>query len=202
VEHSRRLLAGILHLEGESASGQPGPRAGEAERVSQTQPRSQPLPDANVPLLDHPLTLQDFANPLRQLTDDSTYLLDRDRSAREGQLVYETQVFRTKLNYQFTRAWSARMIVEYDSTLANPLETSLTRTKQVQSQALITWLLHPGTVVYIGYNNDLQNYNHQLCGVMMGTHNCNPNQPILPRGPGYLNDGRQVFIKASYLIRF
>ncbi|ADW68982.1 carbohydrate binding family 9 domain-containing protein [Granulicella tundricola] len=141
-------------------------------------------------------------NPLRQLTDDNTYLLDRDHSVKDGQLVYETQVFRTKLNYQFTRAWSARLIVEYDSTLANPAQTSLTRTKQVQTQALLTWLPHPGTVVYIGYNNDLQNYNHQLCSVITGTRTCNPGRPILPRGPAYLNDGRQFFIKASYLLRF
>ena len=46
-------------------------------------------------------------------------------------------------------AWSARVIVEYDSTLANALETSLQRTKQVQTQALLTWLPHPGTVLYI-----------------------------------------------------
>jgi hypothetical protein len=62
--------------------------------------------------------------PLRQLTDDNTYLIDRDRAVNNGQLVYETQTFRTKLNYQLTRAWSARVIVEYDTTLANPAETS------------------------------------------------------------------------------
>ena len=54
-----------------------------------------------------------------------------------------------------------------------------------------TWLPHPGTVGYIGYNNDLQNYNHRLCGTLSGMDNCDPNQPILQRGPSYLNDGRQ-----------
>jgi hypothetical protein len=141
-------------------------------------------------------------NPLKHLTDDNTYLLDRDHAAQGGAFVYETQTFRTKLNYQFTKAWSARVIVEYDSTLANPLETSLTRTKQVQTQALLTWLPHPGTVLYIGYNGDMQNYNHQFCSVLDETRTCDPLQPILPRGPGYLNDGRQFFVKASYLLRF
>ena len=171
---------------------------------------------------------------MRQLTDDNTYLFDRDFSAATTQpptnrFVYETQVFRTKLNYQFTRAWSARLIVEYDSTLANPFLTSLVRTKQVQTQALLTWLPHPGTVIYLGYNNDLQNYSHQLCTpaaptagplafgdeggnrLEMGkadvrraasSQTCNQNQPILPRSPAYLNDGRQFFLKASYLLRF
>ena len=161
-------------------------------------------PVGQAPFLLNQQTVQALisVNPMRKLTDDNTYLLDRDHAAHGGQFVYETQVFRTKLNYQFTRAWSARVIVEYDSTLANPAQTSLTRTRQVQTQALLTWLPHPGTVLYIGYNNDLQNYSHQLCTPLTGTRLCNISQPILPRGAGYLNDGRQFFVKASYLIRF
>lgn len=157
-----------------------------------------------VPFLMNQETVQALIsiNPMRHLTDDNTYLLDRDHAAHEGQLVYESQTFRTKLNYQFTKAWSARVIVEYDSTLTNPLETSLPRTKQVQTQALLTWLPHPGTVLYIGYNGDIQNLNHQFCSVLQESRSCDPLQPILPRGPGYLNDGRQFFVKASYLIRF
>jgi hypothetical protein len=143
------------------------------------------------------ITLQ----PLRQLTADNTYLLDRDHSTANNAFVYESQVFRTKVNYQFTRAISARLIAEYDSTLANKFETSLLRTKEVQTEALLTWLPHPGTAVYIGYNNDLQNLNRSLCNRLMnGT--CDPNNTVPPRALHYLNDGRQIFIKASYLFRF
>ena len=158
-------------------------------------------PRGAVPFLMNQETVQALVsvNPLRQLTDDNTYLLDRDHSVRDGQLVYESQTIRTKLNYQFTRAISARVIVEYDTTLANPSETSLARTKEVQTQALITWLPHPGTVLYVGWNNDLQNYNHSLCARQGGT--CDPTQPILLRGAGYLDDGRQIFMKFSYLFR-
>ena len=155
------------------------------------------------------LLQQDFVQalftiaPIHQLTADETYLLDRDHNAHDGAFVYENQVFRTKINYQFTRSLSARAIVEYDSTLANHAETSLNRTKQVQTQVLFTWLPHPGTAIYVGYNNDLQNFNHQLCTPMAGVaRGCDVNQPILARGPGYLNDGRQFFVKASYLLRF
>ena len=139
--------------------------------------------------------------PLRQLTADNTYLLDRDHSVADGALVYESQTFRTKINYQFTRSLSARVIVEYDSTLVNPAETSLLRTKQIGSQALFTWLPHPGTAVYIGYNNDLQNLNRSLCNRELSGV-CDPNNLVPPRSPNYLNDGRQIFIKASYLFRF
>jgi hypothetical protein len=139
--------------------------------------------------------------PLHQLTADNTYLLDRDHAVANGAPVYETQTFRTKINYQFTRAISARVIAEYDSTLANPRETSLLRTKQIGTEALFTWLPHPGTAIYAGYNNDLQNLDRALCNRLPGGA-CDPNNTDAPRAPQYLNDGRQIFIKASYLFRF
>jgi hypothetical protein len=139
--------------------------------------------------------------PLRQLTADNTYLLDRDHAVAGGAFVYESQVLRTKVNYQFTRALSARVIAEYDSTLANPAETSLKRTKQVGTEALFTWLPHPGTAVYIGYNNDLQNLDRALCN-RLPTGACDPDNTVAPRATNMLNDGRQVFVKASYLFRF
>ena len=80
-----------------------------------------------------------------------------------GAFVYENQILRTKMNYQFTRALSARVIVEYDSTLANPRRQRCSAPKQVQTQALLTWLPHPGTAVYVGWNNDLQNLSHSIC---------------------------------------
>ena len=139
--------------------------------------------------------------PIQQLTADNTYLLDREHSAKDGGLVYESQKLRTKINYQFTRAISARVIVEYDSTLVNPAETTLQRTKQIGTEALLTWLPHPGTAVYIGYNNDLQNLSRALCNRLPGG-GCDPNDTTPPVGPNYLNDGRQIFVKASYLFRF
>ncbi len=139
--------------------------------------------------------------PLKQLTTDNTYLLDRDFAVSNNAFVYESQTFRTKANYQFTRAISARVIVEYDSTLANPRETSLLRKKQIGTQALLTWLPHPGTAVYIGYNNDLQNLDRALCN-RLPSSTCDPNNTVPPRSPLYLNDGRQIFVKASYLFRF
>ena len=139
--------------------------------------------------------------PLHPLTADNTYLLDRDFAVSNGAFVYESQTFRTKLNYQFTRAFSARVIVEYDSTLANPAETSLLRRRQIGTQALLTWLPHPGTAVYVGYNNDLQNIDRTLCYRLPGGQ-CDPSNTTIPRGPGYLNDGKQIFVKASYLFRF
>ena len=86
--------------------------------------------------------------PLHQLTTDNIYLLDSNRHAHTGAFVYENQVFRTKINYQFTRSISVRVITEYDSTLANSNETSLPRTKQIQTGALLscTLILEPPSI--------------------------------------------------------
>jgi hypothetical protein len=143
------------------------------------------------------ITLQ----PIRQLTSDTTYLLDRDHSVADGAFVYEVQTFRTKINYQFTKAISARVIVQYNSTLANSAETSLQRTKQIGTEALFTWLPHPGTAVYVGYNNDLQNLDRGLCKAYpLGV--CDSDNTVAPRSTKFLNDGKQLFVKASYLFRF
>ena len=156
-----------------------------------------------VPFLLHAQVVQALATvqPIRQLTADNTYLLDREHAVSTGAFVYESQVFRTKINYQFTRSISARVIAEYDSTLVNPAETSLRRTKQIGTQALFTWLPHPGTVLYIGYNNDLQNLDRSLCNRGLDGA-CDPTNPLPPRANNYLNDGKQIFVKFSYLFRF
>jgi hypothetical protein len=139
--------------------------------------------------------------PVRQLTADNTYLLDRDHAVKDGAFVYEAQTMRSVVNYQFTRSISARVVAEYDSTLANPVETSLLRSKEFSSQALLTWLPHPGTAVYIGYSDDLQNLDRSLCN-RLSNGSCDPNNTTPPRAVPLLNDGRQIFIKASYLFRF
>ena len=143
------------------------------------------------------LTLQ----PVSALTIDNIYLLDRASDAHTHVHNYESQTLRTKINYQFTRSFSLRAIVQYDSVSRNPLVSSLDRTKQVGTQVLFTWLPHPGTAVYAGYNSDLQNLNRSLC-TRLSTGSCDPSEPIQARAPEYLNDGREFFVKASYLLRF
>jgi hypothetical protein len=143
------------------------------------------------------LTLQ----PISPLTVDNIYLLDRANDAHTHVHTYESQTFRTKINYQFTRSFSLRAIVEYDSVGRNPLVSSLERTKQVGTQVLFTWLPHPGTAIYAGYNSDLQNLDRTLC-TRLTTGACDANQAIMPRASQYLNDGREFFMKASYLLRF
>jgi hypothetical protein len=147
------------------------------------------------------VTLSMVLQPMQALTVTNYYLLDRDHAARGGALVYESQTMRSKVNYQFTRALSARVIAEYDSTHANPEQTTLQHTKEFSSQALLTWLPHPGTAIYLGYSNDLQNLDRSLC-YRLSSGRCDADASDLPHSNTMLNDGKQIFLKASYLLRF
>ena len=152
-------------------------------------------------LTDDTVTANVTLQPISPLTVNNTYLLDRASDAHTHDHVYESQTLRTKINYQFTRSFSLRAIVEYDSVGRDALLSSLERTKQVSTQVLFTWLPHPGTAIYAGYNSDLQNLDRTLC-TRLGTGECDSNYPVMPRASQYLNDGREFFVKGSYLLRF
>jgi hypothetical protein len=116
--------------------------------------------------------------------------------------VVNSNIFRSKWNYQFTREFSLRLIGQYDGLLANPAYSSLETTKDMNFDVLFTYLLHPGTAIYVGYNSNLENVDPALCAHLPGTEECDPNAGGLLRTPNHLtNDGRQLFIKLSYLIR-
>ncbi len=139
--------------------------------------------------------------PIRQLTIDNTYLLDRDHAVSNGAFVYEAQTMRSKVNYQFTRSISARVIAEYDSTLANPAETSLLRTKAVclaGASHLAAASRHRS--LYRLQQRSAESRPQPLQSP--ARRRCDPNNTTPPRAGPLLNDGRQIFIKASYLFRF
>ena len=73
--------------------------------------------------------------------------------------------------------------------------TYLPTSKEFNADFLITYLVHPGTAIYVGYNSDLQNLNVVPRTAITPGYVTNT-----PRG--YLNDSRQFFVKVSYLFRF
>jgi hypothetical protein len=76
--------------------------------------------------------------------------------------------------------------------LANPLLSSLSPTKNVNADFLMTYLVNPGTAVYVGYNSNLQNLDRRLIPTPTG---------LLTTRDTFINDGRQFFVKLSYLFR-
>jgi predicted porin len=106
--------------------------------------------------------------------------------------IFNNHIFRSKLNYQFTRALSLRAIVDYNAVLPNSELVNLERTKRLTGDVLVTYLLNPGTALYVGYTDRFEN----LAIDQMG-------QPSLRRTVSPTTGvGRQFFVKMSYLFRF
>jgi hypothetical protein len=131
--------------------------------------------------------------PSRSLRVDNTYILFRllNRLGAPGSL--NNHIIRSKWNYQYTKRLSFRFIGEYNSVLANPAFTFLETTKNFNADFLVTYLVHPSTAIYVGYNSNLENVLLPLRNDVDGD---------LLHGGRMRNDGRGLFIKASYLFRF
>jgi len=138
--------------------------------------------------------------PLPGLTVDNTYLLTRLQDLRTGANIFNDHIIRSKWNYQFTRALSLRVIGQYSSILssynaANPqlALSSLAPAKSFNADVLLTYLVHPGTAIYVGYNSNLQNLANPLTVDPLGNLSRTPEH--------FINDGRQIFVKVSYLFQ-
>ncbi len=131
--------------------------------------------------------------PAKGLTNANTYLLSRLSDNLTKQNIFNAHIIRSKWNYQFTNAFSLRFIGQYDSVISNPIYTTLQNTKNFNFDVLFTYLVHPGTAVYVGYNSNLSNLDPSLTNTPDG----------LMRNPDrFINDGRQLFVKVSYLFRY
>ena len=117
-----------------------------------------------------------------------------------GQSVFNNYLNRSKLNYQFTKELSLRLILDYNGTIANSSLVDLQRnlggddnapfapTKQFTTDILLTYLLHPGTALYLGYNN--------------GYNDLNLRSSTAPIGGPINSTSRLFFVKVSYLLRY
>jgi hypothetical protein len=109
--------------------------------------------------------------------------------------IFNDHILRSKVNYQFTREFSLRAILDYNATLPNNSLTTFQRSKRLTGDVLFTYLLHPGTALYVGYSDRAEN--QQI--VVTGT----PPMRTLQITPGLSSStGRQFFVKFSYLLRF
>jgi len=117
-----------------------------------------------------------------------------------GHSIFNDHILRSKWNWQFTPQLSMRVILQYNALLAgtpgigSPY-TYLPTSRQFNADFLITYLVHPGTAIYVGYNSDLQNL-----AVVPETPPVSGS--VTNTAKGYINDSRQFFVKVSYLFRF
>jgi hypothetical protein len=133
-------------------------------------------------------------HPWNPLTIDNSYILERlttRTQPMEG--IVNAHVIRSKWNYQYNPRLSFRAIVQYNGLVRNPLNSSLDMVKNFNADFLVTYLVHPGTAFYVGYNSNLENLDPFAVSNHTG---------LVRTSRSYINDGRTVFAKISYLFRF
>jgi hypothetical protein len=138
-------------------------------------------------------SVRSTVRPLNGLTIENSYLLTRLLDQQTNLNIFNNYILRSKWNYQFTKEFSLRLIGQYTTTISNPGLTTLQNTKNFNGDVLFTYLLTPGTAVYVGYNSNLQNLDPTLARTPDG---------LLRTRNSFINDGRQFFIKLSYLFRY
>ncbi len=106
--------------------------------------------------------------------------------------VFTDRIVREKLNYQFSRALSLRAIVDYAAVDRDSTLSRVTPEQRWTMDVLFTYLVNPGTAVYVGYRDGYENLALQ------------PGSPptLYRTDEPTISVGRQVFLKMSYLLRF
>src|SRR5262249_42392989 len=106
--------------------------------------------------------------------------------------VYTNYITRSKVNYQLTRPLSLRVILDYNNLAPNrSLIAQQQQARHLTGDVLLTYLVNPGTALYIGYNNQYDNLEIQAT---------NPPSVVVTGSPT-MSTGRQFYIKMSYLVR-
>ena len=108
----------------------------------------------------------------------TSFSLNKQRLVRDdtGLVAFDVNILTWRGTYQFSKAWFARAIVDYN-----------TLNSRVRSQFLLGWTPSPGKSFYAGYNDDL-NYN-----------TLHPFQDQIV--PNFRRNSRTFFVKWSWLFR-
>lgn len=130
--------------------------------------------------------------PTNRLRVDNTYLMSRLLNRYNGDAIFNNHIIRSKWNWQFDPKLSLRLIFQYNTLLTNQRYTALETQKNFNADVLLTYQFNPLTALYVGYNSNLQNQN--VLPTATGAEVVRfPNQ--------FINDGKQLFVKFSYLFR-
>ena len=131
--------------------------------------------------------------PTPRLRFDQIYNYSTMRNRATAGRIFAERSLRSRLSYQFNPKLSIRAIVDYEMEDADTaFFDGDARDRDWRMDFLLTYLVHPGTAVYLGYTDEYENVS-----LLRGP----PPEVILTRSPR-TSVGRQVFVKVSYLWRF
>jgi hypothetical protein len=130
--------------------------------------------------------------PMDRLRVDTT-LLSTELEDRTGRgTIFTDRIVRTRWNYQFTKEMSLRVILQHEDTEPTPGLTRLTDEENLNVDVLFRYVLNPWSALYIGFNNNESNL--QLVEDEDGGTSLMPTEELA-------RDGRQLFVKFSYLLQ-
>ena len=112
--------------------------------------------------------------------------------AGRGEIV-DNRIARMRVNWQFSRRTALRAIVQHDDIQASPALTSRESGRSMNGDLLFTWQVNPWTAFYAGYNSNWTDLMFAGDGL---------DRELVRANHLELNDGRQLFLKYSYLYRF
>jgi hypothetical protein len=128
--------------------------------------------------------------PIDRLRIDGTYLSTTLDDRASGGRIFNDRIFRARVNYQFTKEMSLRVILQHEDTQPTAL-SRLTRDESLNLDLLFRYVLNPWSALYVGFNNNESNL--QLVDTPQGTQ--------IVRSEDLARDGQQLFVKFSYLLQ-
>jgi hypothetical protein len=136
--------------------------------------------------------------PVPRLTYEQTYIFTRlatrpsavPMGMEPGVPIFTNHLARARVNVQFTRAWSLRVIVDFSGVARNATLAALDPRKRLTADVLLAYQLNPWSAVYVGYTDTYENLVPGLAG------------PLGRLAAPTTSVARQLFVKTSYLLRF
>jgi len=132
--------------------------------------------------------------PTSRIRVVATYLFDQLHEMSNGTTstqpssILNNHILSARASIQFTRALSFRTIIDYNSVIANTALIDVDRSRVLRTDTLLTYMIIPGTALFAGYSNRLEN---------LALH-----ANLIERGDNPTHQtGGQAFLKLSYTFR-
>ena len=130
--------------------------------------------------------------PTTRLRIDQTFVHSALSTRDVSSPIFTDRLLRMKLNYQFSRLLSIRAIVDHAALDADPSLAKLDHERSWTPDVLLTYLVHPGTALFVGYTD-----RHENLALFS-----EPFPTVRRTAAPDTSVARQLFVKLSYLWRF